>query len=544
MEKTRKRRATSQMKLRQSKKQNLGSRKSSRVSPRDFAIRESRNKRYTYALESEEEYNLSELEDDLTHTGETRIHNKSNGMISEILNNKSKPSKRKLIIEDEEEDPVEPTENGESEYVSGDSNDDNESYDENNLSDLSAEITNSNLEINFLPCREKEQEIIYNYVKKGLNTLGGYTGLYISGMPGTGKTACVNTVLNKLKNETKISQKSKTKSSQDSNIIQKFDILEINGMKVTNLANVYKQIYDFIFDDGRSTNAKKCPTLLDNFFRNRKDFDSKPQLRNPYNSHLVMIIDEIDCLINKKQTLLYNIFNWTTYSHSKLIIISISNTLDLPEKLLPKISSRMGNTRLCFKPYQKDELVKILSVKIDKFEMFSEDAIKLSAMKVAAVNGDLRRILQICKRAKEIFMMQKREKSEKIEKSLIIKAIEDLFDSKVMKVIQNLQIYEKLILAAILFQMKNETNQKVSVLTVQDRFNYFFLKYFGFYSHVTFEEYMLMIYNLVKIQIISFQENFSYNFIDNHLVIKFYPDEFTCAVTKDPKFEEILKELS
>ena len=113
-----------------------------------------------------------------------------------------------------------------------------------------------------------------------------------------------------------------------------------------------------------------------------------------------------------------------------------------------------------------------------------------------------------------------------------------------MKVIQNLQIYEKLILAAILFQIKQETSQKVCVLTVQDRFNYFFMKYFNFKSHVSFDEYMLMIYNLVKIQIILFHETYSYNFIDNHLIIKFYPDEFTCAVSTDSKFEEILKELS
>ncbi len=203
----------------------------------------------------------------------------------------------------------------------------------------------------------------------------------------------------------------------------------------------------------------------------------------------------------------------------------------------------MGNTRLSFKPYQKEELVKILAVKIDKFELFSEDAIKLSAMKVAAVNGDLRRILQICRRAKEIFYMQK-GKSEKIDKSHILKAIEDLFDSKVMKVIQNLQIYEKLILAAILFQIKHDSTNKVSVITLHDRFNYFFLKYFDRQSNVTFEEYMLMIYNLVKIQIIQFNENNSYNFIDNSLTIKFYPDEFTTAVAKDEKFEEILKELS
>ena len=47
----------------------------------------------------------------------------------------------------------------------------------------------------FLPCREKEQEIIYKYIKTGLYTKGNYSSLYISGMPGTGKTESVKRVI-------------------------------------------------------------------------------------------------------------------------------------------------------------------------------------------------------------------------------------------------------------------------------------------------------------------------------------------------------------
>ena len=53
-----------------------------------------------------------------------------------------------------------------------------------------------------LPCRENELNIIYDYIRKGLDTKGSYSSLYISGMPGTGKTACVQSTIQKLKNET------------------------------------------------------------------------------------------------------------------------------------------------------------------------------------------------------------------------------------------------------------------------------------------------------------------------------------------------------
>jgi len=65
-----------------------------------------------------------------------------------------------------------------------------------------------------LPCRETEQQFIYNYIKKGLATNGNYSSLYISGMPGTGKTACVHALIKKLKIE---SQNSITEIESNAN---------------------------------------------------------------------------------------------------------------------------------------------------------------------------------------------------------------------------------------------------------------------------------------------------------------------------------------
>ena len=89
--------------------------------------------------------------------------------------------------------------------------------------------------IQFLPCREVEQKRIYNYIKEGLQTNGAYSSLYIAGLPGTGKTASVLTVLKMLEQEAK--QKK----------ISTFNELYINGMKFTNPSNVFKTIYNFLF---------------------------------------------------------------------------------------------------------------------------------------------------------------------------------------------------------------------------------------------------------------------------------------------------------
>ena len=47
-------------------------------------------------------------------------------------------------------------------------------------------------------CREKETSIISNFIEKGIK--GKKCGsLYVSGAPGTGKTVCLNKVLEKMK---------------------------------------------------------------------------------------------------------------------------------------------------------------------------------------------------------------------------------------------------------------------------------------------------------------------------------------------------------
>ena len=413
----------------------------------------------------------------------------------------------------------------------------------NNSSDsekkINTEIKNSKVnnkkqieKIQFLPCRENEQNQIYNYIKSGLNTKGAYSSLYIAGFPGTGKTVSVQTVIKVLFNES-LNKK-----------VPNFRELYINGMKFTNPSNVFKVIYNFIFDDKNNKLIKTYIQLLDAFFINRDNFDSKPELNDPSNSHIILIIDEVDCLINQKQTLLYNIFNWTTYSKSKLIVISISNTLDLPQRLIPKVQSRIGTNKIMFKAYLKEDLYKIISTKIEDIKLFSEDALKISSMKVAAVNGDLRRLLQICKKAKEIFYLEKKTNSKinKITKGHIIKACNELFDSKLVKVISSLKNSEKIILMTILAKT-NEGNIKIS--DIYDKKDIFIQKFneknntLKDYIEMNWEEFQIIVYNLVKLKIINFEGNFNHNFIENSISIRFYVDEFNMAIDNEPIFNEV-----
>ena len=396
---------------------------------------------------------------------------------------------------------------------------------------------NEEIITDFLPCREQEQEQIKNYIKEGLEINGNYNSLYIAGMPGTGKTACVKRVIKILENEFK----------NKGNMF--FTTLFLCGTEYPFINKIYKTIYQFIFSNKRKIRKKRYALLINNFFCDRNKANIC-HLNDPSNSHIILVIDEIDFLINKNQTFLYNLFNWSSYENSKLIIITISNTLDFPNRLLPKIQSRMGKNKIMFKPYNKDQLSTIIESKGIDFNHFSPDAIKLCCMKVSAINGDLRRTIQILLRAKELYNMDNTSKSKKkkIEKNYILKACEDLFNSKLKKVMISLQICEKIILCSILFSIKDVNNNKVNVGHLYEKIDMFFGKYNDANKkeeiELYWEEYKKIIYNLIRLQLISFCDSESKNFMENYITIKFYVDEFVNACDGDKDLKPVLNYLT
>ncbi len=56
-----------------------------------------------------------------------------------------------------------------------------------------------------------------------------------------------------------------------------------------------------------------------------------------------MLIDELDLFLTSNQKVVYNFFDWPNRPKSKLILIAIANTMDLPERvMLNRVSSRIG----------------------------------------------------------------------------------------------------------------------------------------------------------------------------------------------------------
>lgn len=244
------------------------------------------------------------------------------------------------------------------------------------------QITRENLHVSIipssLPCRETEFDNIYKFLEgKIQDECGGC--IYISGVPGTGKTATVSGVIRELLKEV----------SRDN--LLPFDFIEINGMRLTEPRQAYVEIHKQIA--GKTLSWEHAYSLLEKRF-------TAPA---PRRRTIVLLVDELDILCNRRQDVVYNLLDWPSKSDARLVVITIANTMDLPERLLMgKVTSRLGLTRLTFQPYTHKQLQEIVTSRICGSDSFKSDAVQLVARKVAAVSGDCRRALDICRRATEI----------------------------------------------------------------------------------------------------------------------------------------------
>merc|ERR1719369_2463242 len=285
-----------------------------------------------------------------------------------------------------------------------------------------------------LPCREEEFAEIFGYVESKLQEgTGGCC--YISGVPGTGKTATVMEVIRYLK--------------ENKDEYPDFNFYSMNGMRLTSPEQAYVEMW-FQLTKEKAT-PEHAMKLLDARF-NKKD---------PKRISSIFLVDELDMLCNRKQSVLYNIFDWPSKPHGKLIVIAIANTMDLPERvMINRVSSRLGLTRQTFQPYNHTQLQTIVASRLEGLQVFQPEAIQLVARKVASLSGDARRALDICRRATE---MAEIAGQEKIGVQHVTGAYQEMFTSPKIMAIRSCSKYEQMLLKVMVAEFHRTGVEETSV---------------------------------------------------------------------------------
>ena len=145
-----------------------------------------------------------------------------------------------------------------------------------------------------LPCREHEFAEIFGFTESKLHEGTGGC-MYISGWPGTGKTATVMEAIRTLR------------MYQETGDVPDFDFIEINAMRLTEPNQAYVQLWKKM-SGGEKLTSDHALAKLDAKFAAAESKRTKTT---------VLLIDELDMLCNRKQSVLYNLFEWPTRSTSR-----------------------------------------------------------------------------------------------------------------------------------------------------------------------------------------------------------------------------------
>jgi cell division control protein 6 len=237
--------------------------------------------------------------------------------------------------------------------------------------------------------RDAERAELAQFVQSRLQSRSGGC-LYVSGPPGTGKSALLGDV---------ISQWSKDESIK---------ISVVNCMSV----RTTKDLSQKLAEDLDLAEDADFDCIRSNFVQRGSRLS-------------LVVLDEVDCLVDLDLALLYNLFEWALEPESSLVLIGIANALDLTDRLLPRLKTRnLKPDLLPFMPYTAAQISEVLTAKLKSLvgeesksiPFLQPAAIQFCAKKVAAQTGDLRKAFDICQRAIDLVADEFRDRDE--EKSI------------------------------------------------------------------------------------------------------------------------------
>lgn len=225
--------------------------------------------------------------------------------------------------------------------------------------------------------RSSEREKISAFLAPRLkNHTGG--ALYLSGLPGTGKTALVTEILAELDAE----------------------CASINCMVLDKPDQVFGLIgKEFGLFERRSNPSKeRAITELNHLFFGKN------------NKNYVLVLDELDHLMTTDQEVLFKLFEWACQVGSSFIVVGIANAIDLTDRFLPRLQAHKLTPQVVpFAPYSADDIQEIIKSRLQTLRPGDADiplmhpaAIRICAAKTAANSGDLRRAFDICRRCIEL----------------------------------------------------------------------------------------------------------------------------------------------
>eukprot|EP01117_Protostelium_nocturnum_P008093 TRINITY_DN2882_c0_g1_i9.p1 TRINITY_DN2882_c0_g1~~TRINITY_DN2882_c0_g1_i9.p1 ORF type:complete len:398 (+),score=110.86 TRINITY_DN2882_c0_g1_i9:114-1307(+) len=272
--------------------------------------------------------------------------------------------------------------------------------------------------------REEKESEITNYIKERIKTQTSGS-MYISGKPGTGKTATIQ----KIRKDLSLSKVRKCKQ------------FFLNCMELKDKRQIYKEI-------GKTLELEDVERL---------DSDVISSALRKRNHMIIIFLDEIDQLMSTKskseQQIVFDIFGWTTIPNSHLVVVGIANALDMTEHIPLLDYIKCQPYLIHFQGYEADQISRIIKERLDSsaFTLVEDNAITLASRCIANNSSDVRVVLSILRKAVED-LKTKFEETRKISTvgvMLMNQICTQFLGDPQVNQIKSRTIHEKILLASL-----------------------------------------------------------------------------------------------
>ncbi|KAI8690908.1 hypothetical protein LRP88_08185 [Fusarium phalaenopsidis] len=218
--------------------------------------------------------------------------------------------------------------------------------------------------------------------------------LYVSGPPGTGKSAMITEMTKKY--------------AEHENVRAAY----VNCMSVKSSKDLYTTLLSSLGHEGDSSEAEAISAL-------QTMFAPKTKSSTAY----LVTLDEIDHILTLGLESLYRVFEWSLQKNSRLVLVGIANALDLTDRFLPRLKSKnLKPDLLPFLPYNAAQVKNIITTRLKSLmpaggkegyvPFIHPAAIELCSRKVSSQTGDIRKAFEICRRALDLIEAEIRSKHE------------------------------------------------------------------------------------------------------------------------------------
>ncbi|KAG2412576.1 hypothetical protein HFD88_010133 [Aspergillus terreus] len=243
--------------------------------------------------------------------------------------------------------------------------------------------------------RDAEREKLLSFLQDGVESRKGGC-LYVSGPPGTGKSAMVQEVCGEMD-------------------LSSVKVAHVNCASMRLARDVYSKLVEELCDDSQVFKKSEAERLRGLFVPKDKRDDM-----------FLVTLDEIDHLLTSDAEVLQTLFEWSLQGQSKLLLVGIANALDLTDRSLPQLKAKNLKPRLLpFLPYNANQIASVIINRLrslipagqaedPNFVPFVQPvAIQLCSKKVAAQTGDLRKAFELVKSAIDLVEQETLQKLEK-----------------------------------------------------------------------------------------------------------------------------------